>query len=182
MYYGEEIGMTDSKFPFSSALDPIPHKFTFLPRFVFDRLGVLINSDEVRTPMQWNGTRNAGFSSAQKTWLPVHENYQAIHVEKQQAESDSLLNAVRALLKIRQQERCLQEGSLQPVADLPKGVLGYARILEGKKVFVLLNFDDQEKEFQVENSGKLFNLSARDRVEDKTIHLAGYGGLLLTSS
>jgi glycosidase len=181
MYYGEEIGMTDAKFPFASALDPIPYKFTFAPRFVFDLLGVLINRDEVRTPMQWNGTRNAGFSSAPKAWLPVHEKYPAINVEKQQAESDSLLNIVRALLKLRQQERCLQEGSLELLDGLPKGVLGYARSLEDKKIYALLNFEDREKEFQVKNSGKLFNLCAGDRVKNRTIHLAGYGGMVLTT-
>jgi alpha-glucosidase len=182
MYYGEEIGMTDAKFPFASALDPIPHKFTFVPRFVFDVLGVLINRDEVRTPMQWNKTRNGGFSSAQKTWLPVHGNYKEINVEKQQTESNSLWNTVRALLRIRQQEKRLQEGSLEILENLPKGVLGYTRSLEGKRIVILLNFDDHEKEFQMENSGKLFNLSAGDKAENRTIHLADYGGLLLTTS
>jgi oligo-1,6-glucosidase/alpha-glucosidase len=181
LYYGEEIGMTDSKFPFAGALDPIPHKFTFVPRFVFDRLGMLINRDEVRTPMQWKATRNAGFSSAQKTWLPVHANYETINVEKQQAEPDSLLNTIRALLQIRRQEGCLQEGALELLEDLPKGVLGYARILEGRKILVLLNFEDGEKDFKIVSSGKLFNLSAGDRAKDTTIHLAGYGGLLLTT-
>jgi glycosidase len=78
MYYGEEIGMTDLPQPFGTALDPIPHKFKFIPRFIFDLLGLLINRDEVRTPMQWDGTKNAGFSSAEKTWLPVHRNYSEI--------------------------------------------------------------------------------------------------------
>ncbi len=182
MYYGEEIGMTDSKFPFASALDPIPHKFTFAPRFVFDMLGVLINRDEVRTPMQWDGTQNAGFSSAQETWLLLHENYQTINVERQQMKADSLLNTVRALLKIRRQEKCLQEGSLEILENLPGGLLGYARVLEGKKILVLLNFDDREKQFQMENSGKLFSLSAGDGMENGAIHLSGYGGLLLTAS
>ena len=182
MYYGEEIGMTDSKLPFATALDPIPHKFTFLPRFVFDALGVLINRDEVRTPMQWNGNRNAGFSSAQRTWLSVHENYSDVNVENQSRDEGSLLNTIRALLNIRRTEKVLQEGSLELWEDLPHSVLGYARIWEDKKIFVLLNFDDQEKEFPMENSGKLFNLSVRDRVENKTSHLAGHGGLVLTIS
>jgi oligo-1,6-glucosidase/alpha-glucosidase len=181
MYYGEEIGMTDSQFPFATALDPIPHKFSFLPRFVFDQLGILINRDEVRTPMQWNGDRQAGFSSAQEAWLPAHANHTAVNVEKQQSEADSLLNTIRTLLQIRQQEKCLQEGSLELLEDLPKGVLGYARILEGKKILVLLNFEDREKEFKMENSGNLFQLSAQDRAEGKAIHLAGYGGLILTT-
>ncbi|MGE5776485.1 MAG: alpha-amylase family glycosyl hydrolase, partial [Chloroflexota bacterium] len=181
MYYGEEIGMTDARFPFATALDPIPHKFTFLPRFAFDLLGVLINRDEVRTPMQWDGTQNAGFSSAQQIWLPVHENHKSINVEKQNGDKDSLLNAVRGLLKIRAQERRLQEGSLEILENLPNGIFGYARKLEGKSILVLLNFDEQEKELQMKNSGKLFNLSVGDCVENGTIHLAGYGGLLLTT-
>jgi len=179
LYYGEEIGMTDSKFPFATALDPIPHRFTFAPRFVFDMLGTLLNRDEVRTPMQWNAARNSGFSSAQTTWLPVHGNYPAVNVEKQQAEPDSLLNTVRTLLKIRRQEKCLQEGGLELLENLPKGVLGYARMLEGKRILILLNFDDQAAEFRIENSGKLFNLSAGDRADGTAIHLAGYGGLTL---
>ncbi|HSL44670.1 MAG TPA: alpha-glucosidase [Anaerolineales bacterium] len=180
MYYGEEIGMTDAKFSFAGALDPIPHKFRFAPRFVLDLLGVLLNRDEVRTPMQWNGTRNAGFSSAQKTWLPVHENYETINVEKQMAEPDSLLNTVRALLKIRNQERCLREGSLEILENLPQGVLGYATMLEGKRVLILLNFDEREMEFQFASSNAVFKLSECDEVKGKAIHLDGFGGMILT--
>ena len=57
MYYGEEIGMTNAKIPFAQALDPIPHKFKSIPRFVFDMLGMTLNRDEVRTPMQWNESK-----------------------------------------------------------------------------------------------------------------------------
>jgi len=57
MYYGEELGMTDGRIPFSKALDPIPHKFGFIPHRIFDLLGITINRDEVRTPMQWDASR-----------------------------------------------------------------------------------------------------------------------------
>ncbi len=61
MYYGEELGMTDIRLPFKTALDPIPHKYKFIPRFVFDMLRLTINRDEVRTPMQWDGGRKCRF-------------------------------------------------------------------------------------------------------------------------
>jgi hypothetical protein len=61
-------------------------------------------------------------------------------------------------------------------------VLGYTRIWEDKKIVALLNFEDQEKKLQMENSGELFNLSVRDRAENRTIYLDGYGGLLLITS
>ena len=91
MYYGEEIGMTNLKLPFATALDPIPQKFKSIPRFVFDLLGMTINRDEVRTPMQWSAEKNAGFSSAEKTWLPIHPNYDAFNVEKESKDENSLL-------------------------------------------------------------------------------------------
>ena len=91
IYYGEEIGMTNLKLPFATALDPIPHKYTFAPRFVFDALNVTVNRDEVRTPMQWDKTKNAGFSTAETTWLPVHPDFSTVNVDAQYEDADSCL-------------------------------------------------------------------------------------------
>jgi oligo-1,6-glucosidase/alpha-glucosidase len=179
LYYGEEIGMTNLSLPFHSALDPVPHKFKRVPRFVFDLLGLTINRDEVRTPMQWDGTRNAGFSSAQKTWLPVHENYRGVNAEKGNAESDSLLNAIRTLNKTRAKEKSLQEGSLEIMDGLPNNVLGYARKFEDQKIIVLLNFSDQSKEFQTEATECVFKLSGQEDIKEKAIQLNGFGGVML---
>ena len=179
VYYGEEIGMADSRFAFATALDPIAHKFPFVPRFIFDRMGVLINRDEVRTPMQWDATHNAGFSSAKKTWLPVHENFPSINVEKESADQGSLLSTVRAVMKIRNREQALQEGSLELLGNLPNGVLGYARKLGNEKIIVLLNFDRQEKQFQFESSEYLFKLSSHDDATQKAIRLDGFGGIIV---
>ena len=179
MYYGEEIGMTDLLQPFNTALDSIPHKFRFVPRFLFDLLGLTINRDEVRTPMQWDGMKNAGFSSAEKTWLPVHWNHNEINVEKENKEEDSLLNVIRALLKIRREEIPLQEGSLELIKGLPKGVLGYSRKLEHEKIIILLNFDEREKEFYMESSECIFRLSPKDEIKNKAIRLDGFGGMIL---
>jgi alpha-glucosidase len=178
MYYGEEIGMTDLKLPFSSALDPIPHKFKFLPRFVFDTLGLTINRDEVRTPMQWDATRNAGFSSAEKTWLPVHENHKQVNVEGQK-DGNSLLNTVRALLEIRNKEKAFQEGSLKLLENLPHSVLGYTRTLGNESFTVLLNFSERASEFQFNSSVCIFKLSPHDETKNKAIHLDGLGGMIL---
>jgi len=178
MYYGEEIGMTDLKLPFSSALDPIPHKFKFLPRFVFDTLGLTINRDEVRTPMQWDATRNAGFSSAEKTWLPVHENHKQVNVEGQK-DGNSLLNTVRALLEIRNKEKAFQEGSLKLLENLPHSVLGYTRTLGNESFTVLLNFSEGASEFQFNSSVCIFKLSPHDETKNKAIHLDGLGGMII---
>ena len=179
MYYGEEIGMTNLKQPFATALDPIPNKFKFIPSILFDMIGLTINRDEVRTPMQWDGKKNAGFSSAEKTWLPVHQNYKVINVEAQCKDTDSLLNTIRTLLKIRKQEKSLQEGSLELIKNLPNGVLGYTRMLENEQIAILLNFSEQKNAFKYKTSNCLFKLSQADNVKDQTVHLGRFGGLIL---
>ena len=179
MYYGEEIGMTDSRFSLATALDPIPRKFKFLPRFVFDRLGLMLNRDEVRTPMQWENTKNAGFSSADKTWLPVHENFSEINVAMENKDDNSLLNTIRTLLKFRGKEKALQEGSLELLENLPENVLGFKRNFGGAKVFVFLNFDDGEMEFQTEGMECIFKLSKQSQLNGKKIRLSAYSGVIL---
>ena len=83
---------------------------------------------------QWDGTRNTGFSSAQNTWLPVHKNYKTINVETESKDENSLLNTIRAVMKIRREERSLREGTLEMLTDLPNGVLGYIRKFMDEKL------------------------------------------------
>ncbi|MGE5377105.1 MAG: glycoside hydrolase family 13 protein [Bacteroidota bacterium] len=179
MYYGEEIGMANNTFPVKTALDPIPHKFRWIPRFVFDLLGLTINRDEVRTPMQWNEDRNAGFSTAVRTWLPVHENHTEINVATEAADENSLLTSIRSLMKIRGREQALQEGSLTLVDHLPKNVLGYTRIKGNEKIFVLLNFEDAEKDFHLAGTECLVDLRSGRQLSGNRILLEGYGALIL---
>jgi alpha-glucosidase len=179
MYYGEEIGMTDSKFPFSSALDPIPHKFKWVPRVFLDSIGLTISRDEVRTPMQWDESRNSGFSSAQKTWLPVHENYKAVNIETETKDANSLLNTIRKLLKIRTEESALREGSLDLIGNLPKDVLGYKRKSGSNELVVLLNFGMKDTDFETEKGDCIFRITEKDEIKNNKVELTGYGGIIL---
>jgi glycosidase len=179
MYYGEELGMTDARFPFTTALDPIPHKYKFIPRFVFDMLHLTINRDEVRTPMQWSERRNAGFSSANQTWLPVHESYERTNVEVEKHDQASLLNTISSLLELRRQEKVFQEGDLELMEGLPKNVLGYTRSNDFEKLFILLNFDEQEEEFQMEASECIFKLTPASQWNGKAVHLDSYSAMIL---
>ena len=175
IYYGEEIGMTNLKLPFATALDPIPHKFKFVPRFVFDLLGKTFNRDEVRTPMQWSNEKNAGFSSAETTWLPVHPNHDAVNVERESKDESSLLNAIRAILKVRNQELALRDGNLEWIHNLPDEVLGYKRKNGTDTLAIFLNFNDKEKEFQFgeDNWMSVFGLSKEDHFNAGILKLTG---------
>lgn len=157
MYYGEEIGMSDYRMPYKKALDPVPHLYKGVPRFLVDMAGETLNRDELRTPMQWDTSANAGFSAGNKTWLPVNPNYTTVNVKDALGNNQSLLNTVKQLLAIRKQYPALSKGAMQLIspAQLPANILAYTRQAEEQKVLVLLNFGKKEVPVIVPQNAKL---------------------------
>ena len=181
MYYGEEIGMTDARLPRAQALDPIPHEFALIPSFIFDSQGITINRDEVRTPMQWDASRNAGFSPAEDPWLPVNPDFATVNVAGESAQANSLLNTIRHILHIRQAEPALHSGSLELIDGLPGGLLGYLRRSGTDEIAVFLNFSGVGMKLGPRGGQwqPLFNLSDADDFKAEAITLGPYGGLAL---
>jgi alpha-glucosidase len=178
LYYGEELGMTNLRIPAGRALDPIARKFRAIPRPVFDLLGLTINRDEVRTPMQWSGGPNAGFSESGQTWLPLHPDYVSVNVEAENADPDSLLNVTRALLRIRNAEAALQEGHLEWIDALPPDVLGFERRAGSAAVAVFMSFSGSARQFRFPGGKCLMRLSNQDRLEAGTMTLSPFGGMI----
>ena len=182
MYQGEEIGMTDAKFPYSKSLDPIGQKYKAVPRFVFNLVGETMNRDEVRTPMQWDSSQNAGFSKGAKTWLPVHTDFSKVNVEKEKSDEHSLYRVVQQVLKLRQQMPAFSSGNLVLVEgkELAKGLLAYKRKLGNDEVMVLMNFTKTKKDFTVPgNWNSVFSVNKEDKFSDGKISLDTYGGIIL---
>lgn len=71
--------------------------------------------DPARTPFQWNDEKNAGFSIAEKTWLPIADNYQEINVRKEDRDEKSHLKVYKSLQKLRK-EPALQRGNTKYIA------------------------------------------------------------------
>ncbi len=119
VYYGDEIGMGDNI-------------------HLGDRNGV-------RTPMQWTGDRNAGFSKAEpaKLYLPVIADpvygYQAINVESQIQTPHSLLNWMRQLIRIRKTRPVFGRGSIEFLPHANEKVLVHARAYRGETVLLVHN-------------------------------------------
>ena len=182
MYYGEEIGMQDARFKYSEALDPIPHLHKGVPRFLVDLFGETLDRDELRTPMQWDTTTAAGFSSNPKTWLPVHTNFRQVNVEKEEKDTNSLLYMVQQVLKIRKKTPAISSGSITLLdsKSLPKGVLAYKRDLGSDEVVVLINFTKHKKEFQLPGSYKsILSVNKTDSYSNGKISLDTFGGIIL---
>lgn len=119
IYYGDELGMGDNI-------------------YLGDRNGV-------RTPMQWTGDRNAGFSRADFHRLysppvidPVY-GYQSINVEAQQREPSSLLNWMRRLIALRKQFKAFGRGTIEFLAPRNRKILAYIRRYEDENILCVAN-------------------------------------------
>jgi maltose alpha-D-glucosyltransferase / alpha-amylase len=119
IYYGDEIGMGDNI-------------------YLGDRNGV-------RTPMQWNGGWNAGFSGAdpERLYSPLISNpvygYQAINVEAQKRVPHSLLSWMKRLIEVRKSTQVFSRGSIEFLRPSNHRVLAYVRQLEDQKILVVNN-------------------------------------------
>ncbi len=180
MYYGEEIGMTSIDMPRATALDPIAHEFRRIPDFLFKRLGITINRDIARTPMQWDGTKNAGFSTADYTWLPVNPDYQTVNVASESETPGSMFNTVRELLHLRREEPALNSGSLELLSNLPDGVLGYVRRYGGDEIVVFLNLGSSPARLAPRGGqwSPLYKLSSADDLYDGETVLSPHSGMV----
>ena len=132
LYYGEEIGMRNISLKRDEILDPPGKKYWPIYK----------GRDVCRSPMQWNNTPYAGFST-QNPWLPVHPNYVFRNVDKQKADGNSLFNVYRQLIDIRRHEPALQHGDFLPIQTQSTNALVYLRQLDNRMIFVALNFSNR---------------------------------------
>jgi oligo-1,6-glucosidase len=101
-----------------------------------------ISRDNGRTPMQWNDTAEAGFTSA-SPWLAVNENYKTLNVEEQESNPDSVLNYFRNMIQLRKKYMTLVYGTFELIDEDNQQIFAYTRQLENEQFLVVLNFSDQ---------------------------------------
>lgn len=97
--------------------------------------------DGERTPMQWTPGFQAGFSSAQTTWLPVNADYHTVNVKDELAQPSSLLNWYRQLIALRKNEPALRDGAMQFLDTGNTQVLSFRRAGD-QPVTVIMNFSN----------------------------------------
>jgi alpha-glucosidase len=118
MYYGEELGMvTSTPLHKEDVKDPIG--ITGWPK---DK-----GRDGERTPMQWDDAKDAGFSTSDRTWLPVASDYKTVNVHAEEADSQSLLNWYKRLIAMRRSDAVLRDGAMEMIDTDSSAVLAYVR-------------------------------------------------------
>lgn len=100
--------------------------------------------DNARTPMQWNDKKNAGFSSAEKTWLPVNENYVEVNAEVEEKNSDSVLNWYRKLADFRIKNVELLAGDFNLLLPGDEKIFAFTRSYGGKSFLTAVNFSTEK--------------------------------------
>ncbi len=104
------------------------------------------NRDKSRSPMQWDESKNAGFSAG-KPWIKVNDNFRTVNVKQSLSQENSILNTYKALIALRNEEKILQFGSLEKL-ELKDGQLSFSRSFQGDTITVIINFD-KETTFEI---------------------------------
>jgi oligo-1,6-glucosidase len=149
-YFGDELGMTNIDMPrieeyvdvsalgdYKRAVKEGKDLGEFMKNLNF------YSRENSRTPMQWNDSKNAGFTTS-TPWKKVNPDFKDIHVAKQDKDPTSVLNHFRKMVKLRNENKLLVYGKYELLDKNNEDIYAYTRVLDGKKMLVLLNFTDQD--------------------------------------
>lgn len=100
--------------------------------------------DSARTPVQWSGEENAGFSVA-KPWFYVNENYKDINVADQEMDESSVLNFYREAIKLRKSLSSVRHGSYKEYGRSSSSVYTYSREDDKERLLVVCSFTEKKK-------------------------------------
>lgn len=156
IYQGEELGMTN--YPFESPADfrdiesihayeewcesgEVSHEL-FWP--------CIINKsrDNARTPMQWDDSENAGFTTG-TPWIKVNPNYKEINAKAEIADPNSVFHYYQKLIALRKKTPIIVYGKYELLMQDSEELYVYTRTLENEKLLVVCSFTDKEVEFQI---------------------------------
>ena len=157
VYQGDEIGMTNIKYPSIDYYDDIETRNAWKEAEeqgkdmdIFLKAVHKQSRDNARTPLQWDNSRNAGFSSS-KPWLDVNENYNKINVELQQDNPDSILNYYREIIRIRKNNSTLIYGDFLDLEPSNEKLFIYKRWDKQKTFIIVLNFSNDKTQWDIHN-------------------------------
>ena len=171
-YAGDELGMSGGSINAEQVLDPFERRVP----------GYGLNRDPERTPMQWDGSTRAGFTTG-KPWLPVGEDYTSRNVEAENADGRSLLNLYRRLIALRRGEPALAGRGYATVQD-SDDVLAYTRDHGNRRILVALNLSARRQSCHLPGAcgGRVLlstQLDRTDEIASNPVRLASNEGMII---
>jgi alpha-glucosidase len=169
LYYGEEIAMTNVPIPPEDVQDPAEK----------NEPGIGAGRDPERTPMQWDSSANAGFTTGHP-WLPLAPDYPAVNASAEDGDPASMLNLYRDLLRLHADHPVLVDGRMQSISSR-ENVLRYRRVSPNESLEILLNLGHAPT--KVKASGVILHSTHPGRAGRQTaasLDLLPAEGLILT--
>ena len=146
IYQGQELGMSNVSWPDINTYDDISTKgqYAFALNEGFSPEEAMkfvhyFSRDNARTPMQWDNSPNAGFSTA-RSWLPVNENYITVNARTEEQNPDSVLSWYRRLAEFRRNHEELTAGDYREIMTDSEEVFAFERMLDGRRIITAANF------------------------------------------
>ncbi len=156
VYQGEELGMTNC--PFNTLdnfrdLESINafHELTEQGKMTEEDMMAAIGykgRDNARTPMQWDDSVYAGFSTA-NPWIMVNPNYTKINAKDQVNREDSVFKYYQKLIKLRHESELIVYGTYDLILDDDKDIYAYIRTLGDEKLIVYCNFSENTRKVEI---------------------------------
>ncbi len=190
-YFGDEIGMTNAGFEHIEDYKDINtiNRYELLKQNNISLKDFIENEkeaarDNARTPMQWDETKNAGFTNS-KSWIKVNSNYRkGINVASQEKDENSVLNYYKKVVQIRKTNLGLVYGAYQLLIEDNEYVYAYTRVLNSEKYLILLSFSELEttveiNEISFKNASLLISNDQAEKTKlDKVFTLKPYQALV----
>ena len=193
IYQGEEFGMTNPYFDEISKYRDIESTNNY--KILLDKgcseeeaIEILMQKsrDNSRTPVQWNDSENAGFTTG-TPWIGVPENYKKINAEAALKDKNSIFYHYKKLIDLRRNEELMITGKYEDVDLENKSVYAYKRVGENGELVVISNFYEPEVEFELERNGVtglenaqvlLSNYETAPEIKDGKIILKPYEAII----
>ena len=159
VYQGEEIGMTNVKFDSIADYRDI-ETLNMYQEFVGEKgadpqvVMAAIHAksrDNARTPVQWDDSENAGFSSG-TPWIKVNPNYTGINVKQALADSNSIFSYYQKLIQLRKNNPIIVYGTYDLILDAHTEIYSFIRTLQDERLLVILNFTRNAPVFSLPTS------------------------------
>lgn len=156
IYQGQEIGMTNAYFKDLSQyrdieslnIYKIGRKYLKLSHNRMMKKLQKMSRDNARTPMQWDDSENAGFTTG-TPWIEVNQNYLDVNVKQAQKDPNSILNYYKKLIKLRKEHEIIVYGDYQELYPNHKHLYVYERNLDNQKLIVITSFSKKPVKFTV---------------------------------